>query len=79
MTTGSRDADSRNVPAAMRQDVRTLGEILGQVIAESDGADLLACVEDLRRRVIAAREHDHPSAGPGGEAAAATAGPGSRT
>ena len=76
MTTGSRDADSRNVPAAMRQDVRTLGEILGQVIAESDGADLLACVEDLRRRVIAAREHDHPSAGPGGEAAAATAGTG---
>ncbi len=35
-----------------------LGEILGQVIRESEGDDLLADVEDLRRRVIAAREHD---------------------
>ena len=42
----------------MRRDVRLLGEILGQVIAESDGPDLLADVEDLRHRVIAARQHD---------------------
>jgi phosphoenolpyruvate carboxylase len=39
----------------MRRDVRVLGEILGQVIRESDGQDLLDDVEDLRRRVIAAR------------------------
>ena len=32
-----------------------LGEILGQVISESGGQDLLADVEDLRHRVIAAR------------------------
>ena len=44
----------------MRRDVRLLGEILGQVIAESDGAGLLADVEDLRHRVIAARQHDEP-------------------
>lgn len=42
----------------MRRDVRLLGEMLGRVIAECDGHDLLADVEDLRRRVIAARQHD---------------------
>lgn len=39
----------------MRRDVRLLGEILGQVISESDGPDLLDDVEELRHRVIAAR------------------------
>jgi phosphoenolpyruvate carboxylase len=39
----------------MRRDVRLLGEILGQVIRESDGQDLLDDVEKLRRRVIDAR------------------------
>jgi phosphoenolpyruvate carboxylase len=53
----------------MRRDVRLLGKILGQVIAESDGQDLLDDVEDLRRRVIAARQHDGPD-GRDGEAAA---------
>jgi phosphoenolpyruvate carboxylase len=42
----------------MRRDVRVLGEILGQVIRESEGQDLLDDVEDLRHRVIAARAHD---------------------
>ncbi len=53
-----RNADTRRVPAAMRRDVRLLGQILGEVIRESDGPDLLADVEDLRRRVIAARQHE---------------------
>jgi phosphoenolpyruvate carboxylase len=53
-----RNAESRNVPAAMRRDVRLLGDILGQVISESDGHDLLDDVEDLRRRAIAARRND---------------------
>jgi phosphoenolpyruvate carboxylase len=71
----SRDADSRQVPAPMRHDVRVLGEILGQVIGESDGQDLLDDVEDLRHRVIAARAHDAGGAetaapGAGGTAAA---------
>jgi phosphoenolpyruvate carboxylase len=57
-TTSSRDADSRNVPAPMRRDVRVLGEILGQVISESGGKDLLDDVENLRHRVIAARRLD---------------------
>ncbi len=42
----------------MRRDVRLLGEILGQVISESDGGDLLEDVEDLRHRAIAARGPD---------------------
>ena len=40
-----------------------LGDVLGQVIRESEGEALLADVEDLRRRVIAAREHDEADAG----------------
>ncbi len=54
----SRAADRRQVPAPMRRDVRVLGEILGQVIRESDGQDLLDDVEALRRRVITARGQD---------------------
>jgi phosphoenolpyruvate carboxylase len=42
----------------MRADVRLLGELLGQVISESDGPDLLDDVEELRHRVIAARSSD---------------------
>ncbi len=42
----------------MRRDVRLLGQILGQVISESGGQDLLDDVEDLRHRVIAARRAD---------------------
>ncbi|MGH3301430.1 MAG: phosphoenolpyruvate carboxylase, partial [Streptosporangiaceae bacterium] len=56
--TDRRTADSRRVPAAMRRDVRLLGEILGQVISEGDGRDLLDYVEELRHRVIAARGPD---------------------
>jgi phosphoenolpyruvate carboxylase len=56
--TYSRDADSRSVPESMRRDVRVLGEILGQVISESGGKDLLDDVEDLRHRAIAARRPD---------------------
>ena len=46
----------------MRRDVRMLGEVLGDVIRESGGQDLLDDVERLRRSVIAARQ---PSAGDG--------------
>jgi len=53
----------------MRRDVRLLGEVLGEVISESDGADLLADVERLRHAVIAAR-----SAADRGSAQAAAAG-----
>lgn len=43
------------MPEAMRRDVRLLGDVLGEVIVESDGQDLLDSVERLRHAVIAAR------------------------
>jgi phosphoenolpyruvate carboxylase len=46
----------------MRRDVRLLGEILGQVIREQAGQDLLDDVEDLRHRVIGARLAAGPEA-----------------
>jgi phosphoenolpyruvate carboxylase len=52
----SREADRQQLPAVMRRDVRLLGELLGEVIRESGGQDLLDDVERLRRAVIAARE-----------------------
>src|ERR1700742_5527 len=54
----------------MRRDVRLLGEILGEVISESAGADLLADVERLRHAVIDARS----AAGRGPASAPAVAG-----
>jgi phosphoenolpyruvate carboxylase len=44
------------MPAALRRDVRLLGDLLGQVLTEFGGADLLDSVERLRRTVIASRE-----------------------
>ena len=64
-----RERDSAQLPESMRRDVRLLGEVLGEVISESDGADLLADVERLRHAVIAAR-----SAADRGSAQAAAAG-----
>ena len=39
----------------MRRDVRLLGDMLGEVLRESGGQDLLDDVERLRQAVIAAR------------------------
>jgi phosphoenolpyruvate carboxylase len=50
-----RDADRQLVPAPMRRDVRLLGDLLGEVLRESGGQELLDDVERLRRAVIAAR------------------------
>ncbi len=50
-----RDADRAALPEPMRRDVRLLGDILGEVIRDSAGPELLADVERLRRAVIAAR------------------------
>ena len=50
-----RERDSAALPELMRRDVRLLGEVLGEVISESAGADLLADVERLRHAVIDAR------------------------
>jgi phosphoenolpyruvate carboxylase len=55
---GARESARQEMPGPMRRDVRLLGELLGQVLAESSGADLLDDVERLRRAVIAARDSD---------------------
>jgi phosphoenolpyruvate carboxylase len=55
---GARESARLETPEPMRRDVRLLGELLGQVLAESSGTDLLADVERLRRTVIAARDSD---------------------
>ena len=49
---------SHEVPEPMRNDVRLLGELLGRVLREAGGDDLLADVERLRELTIAA--HTEP-------------------
>ena len=51
-----RDAARQEIPPELRRDIRMLGEILGQVVAEYGGATLLRDVELLRRSVIRARD-----------------------
>ncbi|HET7465710.1 MAG TPA: phosphoenolpyruvate carboxylase [Candidatus Dormibacteraeota bacterium] len=53
--TGARAAARQAIPEQLRRDVRLLGGLLGQVIAEQGGKALLADVEKLRRLVISAR------------------------
>jgi phosphoenolpyruvate carboxylase len=57
----------------MRQDVRLLGDILGEVIRDSAGPELLADVEQLRRAVIEARRGAGDGASAGDEIAALVA------
>ncbi|MDA8370067.1 MAG: phosphoenolpyruvate carboxylase [Nocardiopsaceae bacterium] len=51
-----RDSARQEIPDQLRSDVRLLGEMLGTILAESGGADLLADVERLRHAVIGARD-----------------------
>src|SRR5258706_12459798 len=51
----TRATGRRAIPEPLRRDVRLLGRLLGQVIAEQGGDDLLGDVEELRRLVISAR------------------------
>ncbi len=81
-----RDRDRAALPEPMRNDVRLLGDILGEVIRESAGPELLADVERLRHAVIAARQgsrdgwntaagpNDGPAGGPNDRGAADPAG-----
>ena len=58
----------------MRRDVRLLGDILGEVVRDSDpktGPDLLADVERLRHAVIEARDQERRADDPAGDAIAA--------
>jgi len=76
-----RERESAELPETMRRDVRLLGDILGEIITESDGPDLLADVERLRRAVIAARrvpDRASAEAAAAGDAIAALVGSWSR-
>jgi phosphoenolpyruvate carboxylase len=69
-----RERESAELPDLMRRDVRLLGDVLGEVISESDGPDLLADVERLRRAVIEARrvpDRGSPAAAAAGDEIAA--------
>ena len=62
----TRDRDRAALPEPMRRDVRLLGDILGEIIRDSSGPELLADVERLRHAVIDARQrerHDPAAAG----------------
>ena len=65
--TPTRDTDRQQLPAPMRRDVRLLGGILGEVLREAGGQELLDDTERLRRAVIEARRA-HP-VGPDGRGA----------
>src|SRR5262249_39612476 len=56
LRTMTREADRQELPVPLRRDVRLLGDLLGEVIREAGGQDLLDDVERLRRAVIAARD-----------------------
>ncbi len=70
-----RDRDRAGLPEQMRRDVRLLGDILGEVIRDSAGPELLADVEQLRHAVIEARREsrDDPSDPAGDQIAALVA------
>ncbi|HEY1915703.1 MAG TPA: phosphoenolpyruvate carboxylase [Streptosporangiaceae bacterium] len=55
--------DRQQVPGRMRHDVRLLGDLLGEVLREYGGEDLLADVERLRHAVIEVRRSGGPDAG----------------
>jgi len=59
----ARDTARQEMPRALREEVRLVGDALGQVIAEHGGAPLLADVEALRRTVIRARAEDRTRGG----------------
>ncbi|HLS62457.1 MAG TPA: phosphoenolpyruvate carboxylase, partial [Ruania sp.] len=54
IASGSRSGAIDQLPDSLRHDVRLLGELLGTVLAESGGPDLLADVEKLRELTITA-------------------------
>jgi phosphoenolpyruvate carboxylase len=51
----TRETARLEMPDALRRDVRLLGDLLGSVLVESTGRELLVSVEELRRLVITAR------------------------
>ncbi len=66
----SRDTDRQQLPAPLRRDVRLLGGLLGEVLREAGGQELLDDTERLRHAVIDARRGQ-----PGGPGSGLSAGP----
>lgn len=62
----SRRNAAQEMPEELRKDVRLLGDLLGQVLSQAGGADLLADVERLRELTITA--YTDPDAGAFAEA-----------
>ena len=63
-----RNLDRAALPEPMRRDVRLLGDVLGEIIRDSAGPELLADVEQLRHAVIDARHRtreEHRDGDPG--------------
>jgi phosphoenolpyruvate carboxylase len=54
----NRDTDRLRMPEPMRRDIRLLGSLLGEVLRDAGGQDLLDDVEKLRHAVIGARRTD---------------------
>src|SRR5699024_1297787 len=54
LASGSRTGAATAMPEELRNDVRLLGEMLGQAVASSGGQDLLDDVEKLRELTITA-------------------------
>ncbi len=50
-----RDSDRYRMPEPMRRDIRLLGRLLGEVLSQAGGQDLLDDVEQLRHAVIEVR------------------------
>ncbi|MDX1549875.1 MAG: phosphoenolpyruvate carboxylase, partial [Lysobacter spongiicola] len=57
-----RTFDFQPTDALLREDVKTLGALVGEILAEQRGEDFLAEVERLRRAAIERRESGAPVA-----------------
>jgi len=56
--TKTRETARQEIPEPLRRDIRLLGGLLGKVVADYGGANLLRDVEKLRGLVIRARDDD---------------------
>ena len=61
--TVSRDSDRNRMPEPMRRDVRLLGSLLGGVLSDASGQELLDDVEQLRHAVIESRRAGNAGGG----------------
>lgn len=55
MRTPDRESARVEAPEPLRRDVRLLADVLGEVVVERAGGEILAAVEELRRAAITAR------------------------